>query len=153
MQVYSGQFSLEVWGFVLSVLFAGWIGTESQAAHAVVLNIASVCFMFPLGLSVAAATRVGKMIGTGGDWKNAIWQSFLTMLLVEGCLIFYWWWGLTGTRIYTDDPGLTEIVVSLVYLCACFQVFDGSQVVGLGILRGMGDVRVPLVFHLVLPTG
>ena len=144
------QFSLEVWGFVLSVLFAGWIGTESQAAHAVVLNIASVCFMFPLGLSVAAATRVGKMIGTGGDWKNAIWQSVLTMLLVEGCLIVLlvvgadWW-----PRIYTDDPALMEIVVPLVYLCACFQVFDGSQVVGLGILRGMGDVRVPLIFHLV----
>ena len=144
------QFSLEVWGFVLSVLFAGWIGTESQAAHAVVLNIASVCFMFPLGLSVAAATRVGKMIGTGGDWKNAIWQAFLTMLLVEGCLIVLlvagadWW-----PRIYTDDPALMEIVVPLVYLCACFQVFDGSQVVGLGILRGMGDVRVPLIFHLV----
>ena len=106
--------------------------------------------MFPLGLSVAAATRVGKMIGTGGDWKNAIWQAFLTMLLVEGCLIVLlvvgadWW-----LCIYTDDPGLMEIVVPLVYLCACFQVFDGSQVVGLGILRGMGDVRVPLIFHLV----
>lgn len=144
------QFSLEVWGFVLSVLFAGWIGTESQAAHAIVLNIASVCFMLPLGLSVAAATRVGKMIGTGGDWKNAIWHAFLTMVAVEVFLILLlvfganWW-----PRIYTDDPALMEIVVPLVYLCACFQVFDGSQVVGLGILRGMGDVRVPLIFHLV----
>ncbi len=144
------QFSLEVWGFVLSVLFAGWIGTESQAAHAIVLNIASVCFMVPLGLSVAAATRVGKMIGIGGDWKNAIWQAILTMLLVEGVLILLlvvgagWW-----PRIYTDDPALMEVVVPLVYLCACFQVFDGSQVVGLGILRGMGDVRLPLFFHLV----
>ena len=115
-------------GFVLSVLFAGWIGTESQAAHAVVLNIASVCFMFPLGLSVAAATRVGKMIGTGGDWKNAIWQAFLTMLLVEGCLIVLlvvgvdWW-----PRIYTDDPGLMEIVVPLVYLCACFKFLTGLR--------------------------
>ena len=144
------QFSLEVWGFVLSVLFAGWIGTESQAAHAIVLNIASSCFMFPLGLSIAAATRVGKMIGTGGDWKNAIWQSLWTMFMVEGCLIILlvvgadWW-----PQIYTDDPALIETVVPLVYLCACFQVFDGSQVVGLGILRGMGDVRVPLIFHLV----
>ena len=144
------QFSLEVWGFVLSVLFAGWLGTESQAAHAIVLNIASVCFMVPLGLSVAAATRVGKMIGTGGDWKNAVWQAVLTMLAVEVFLILMlvvganWW-----PSIYTTDPVLLEVVVPLVYLCACFQVFDGSQVVGLGILRGMGDVRVPLIFHLV----
>lgn len=144
------QFSLEVWGFGLSVLFAGWIGTEGQAAHAIVLNIASICFMVPLGLSVAAATRVGKMIGTGGDWKNAIWQALLSMLMVEGGLILLlvvgatWW-----PRIYTDDPALLTVVVPLVYFCACFQVFDGSQVVGLGILRGMGDVRLPLIFHLV----
>ena len=144
------QFSLEVWGFGLSVLFAGWISTEGQAAHAIVLNIASICFMVPLGLSVATATRVGKMIGTGGDWKNAIWQALFSMLMVEGGLILLlvagaqWW-----PRIYTDDPALLTVVVPLVYFCACFQVFDGSQVVGLGILRGMGDVRVPLIFHLV----
>ena len=144
------QFTLEVWGFVLSVLFAGWIGTDSQAAHAIVLNIASVCFMVPLGLSVAAATRVGKKIGAGGDWKNSIQQVFWTLLLVEGALIVllvvgaHWW-----PRIYTDDLVLLETVVPLMYLCAAFQVFDGSQVVGLGILRGMGDVRIPLLFHLL----
>lgn len=143
------QFSLEVWGFVLSVLFAGWLGTESQAAHAIVLNISSLCFMVPLGLSVAASTRVGKMIGAGGDWKKSIWTAFFAMLIVEICLISILFFGAPWlVRIYTDDPALMDIAIPLLYLCALFQVFDGAQVVGLGVLRGIGDVRTPLFFHL-----
>ena len=144
------QFALEVWGFVLTVLFAGWIGTESQAAHSIVLNIASLCFMVPLGLSVAASTRVGKMIGSGGDWKQSIMTSMYATLAVELCLIAILVNGAPWlVQIYTDDPNLIEVIVPLIYLCALFQVFDGSQVVGLGILRGMGDVRIPLFFHLL----
>ena len=143
------QFSLEVWGFVLSVLFAGWLGTQNQAAHAIVLNVSSMCFMIPLGLSVAASTRVGKMIGTGGDWKKSILTAFFAMLIVEGCIISILLLGAPWlVEMYTDDPVLTEIAIPLLYLCALFQVFDGAQVVGLGILRGIGDVRVPLFFHL-----
>ncbi len=143
------QFSLEVWGFVLTVLFAGWIGTESQAAHSIVLNIASLCFMVPLGLSVAASTRVGKMIGIGGDWKGSIWTAFYATLIIEFCLIAILVVGAPWlVLIYTDDQSLIDIVVPLLYLCGLFQVFDGSQVVGLGILRGIGDVRIPLFFHL-----
>jgi len=143
------QFSLEVWGFVLSVLFAGWLGTESQAAHAIVLNVSSMCFMIPLGLSVAASTRVGKMIGTDGDWKKSIRTALFAMLIVEGaiiCILFFCAPWLVD--MYTDDPTLKEIAIPLLYLCALFQVFDGAQVVGLGILRGIGDVRTPLFFHL-----
>ena len=49
--------------------------------------------------------------------------------------------------MYTTEQDLLEIAVPLLYLCALFQIFDGIQVVALGILRGMGDVRVPLIFH------
>ena len=144
------QISLEVWGFVLSVLFAGWIGTKEQAAHAIVLNISSLCFMLPLGLSVAAATRVGMMVGSQGDWRNAIWTALKATMMIEAVIVFFlflgapWW-----TRLYTDEPELIELSIPLLYLCALFQVFDGLQVVGLGVLRGMGDVRAPLLFHFV----
>ena len=144
------QVSLEVWGFVLSVLFAGWIGTQEQAAHAIVLNISSLCFMIPLGLSTAAATRVGTTVGTKGDWKKAIKTAMKATILIEviivsGLFLCAPWL----TRLYTNDPTLINIAVPLLYLCALFQVFDGIQVVGLGILRGMGDVRAPLIFHFV----
>ena len=144
------QISLEVWGFVLSVLFAGWLGVQNQAAHAIVLNFSGLCFMIPLGLSVAAATRVGKLIGEGKDWRKAIWHLGAIMLLVQILIAATISFGAPWiVQAYTSDVALWEIVIPLFYICAIFQVFDGTQAVGLGILRGMGDVKIPLIFHLV----
>ena len=144
------QVSLEVWGFVLSVLFAGWLGTQSQAAHGIVLNISSLCFMIPLGLSVAASTLVGKYIGISGDWKNAIKTAFVAMMIVESinvAILLFCAPILVG--FYSSDVSVNKIAIPLLFLCALFQIFDGIQVVSLGILRGMGDVRFPLVFNIV----
>ena len=144
------QLTMETWGFMLSVLFAGWIGTDEQAVHSIVLNIASMCFMLPLGLSVATSTRVGMMIGTNGDWQNSMKQGVYSLLLVDAMLITilvvaapYW------MAIYTEQPDLIEMGIPLLYICAAFQLFDGGQVFGLAVLRGMGDVRFPLVFNIV----
>lgn len=148
------QMGLEIWAFSLSSLFAGWLGSEALAAHTIVMKLASFTFMFPLGISIAAATRVGNLIGAreSHQAQRAAWVALglggmmmagFALLMVAGR---HWFPGL-----FLGEPNqmVLAMAASILPVAATFQVFDGIQVVGGGILRGMGNTRPAAFFNLV----
>jgi MATE family multidrug resistance protein len=146
------QVGLEVWAFQIATLMAGRLGVNELAGHQIVLNMASLTFMVPLGIAIGASTRVGNLIGAGlGEQvQRAAWVAFG---LGAGAMGFFGavMIGLRDQlpRLYTADPHVIAVCAFLLPIAAAFQVFDGTQVVGCGILRGMGRTRAPALVTLV----
>ena len=146
------QVGLEVWAFQIATLMAGRLGVNQLAGHQIVLNMASLTFMVPLGIAIGASTRVGNLIGAGFSQQvqRAAWVAFGlgagAMALFGAVMI-----GLRDQlpRIYTEDPQVIAVCAFLLPIAAAFQVFDGMQAVGCGILRGMGRTRAPALVTLV----
>jgi MATE family multidrug resistance protein len=146
------QYELELGIFSLVGFMMGRLGAVPMAAHQVALNLASITFMVPLGVSMAAAVLVGHAIGRGdpSEARRAAAAALVcgvgfmaasgsVLLAVPGWL----------ARAYTIDPAVVAIAVTLIPLAGVFQVFDGTQVVSIGILRGTGDTRTPLLVNVV----
>ncbi len=146
------QLAFEVWAFQIVVLWAGLLGKTALAAQTIVFNLVSAAFMVPLGVSLAAVTRVGNLIGGGrhGDAQRSAWVAFGmaagTMLVAAAIFVLF---RDQLPLLYTDDVMVVALAASLLPIAACFQLFDGVQVAGSGILRGMGRTRASAVFHLV----
>jgi len=154
------QISFECWGFTASVFLVGWMGELRMAAHAIALNIATVMFMIPLGLSAAASTRVGNRIGEGRSWTivaRLVFAGGIVVQMLLGGMLY-----LCSSYIvsqYTSNPATILLSIEICAIVALFQIFDGAQVVGFGVLRGMADMTVPAVLIIVchwligLPVG
>ncbi len=144
------QMGTEFWAFATMAMMMGRLGPDAMAAHQAALNLASVTFMFPLGVSTAASARVGHRFGAGEDWADAAKAAVLlgVALQITSGLVF---WGLGPELVkpYNPDPAVRAIAASLTPIAAAFQLFDGMQVIGFGVLRGAGDVRVPTLANLV----
>ena len=154
------QIALEVWAFNAASLMAGWIDRTAMAAHTVALSLASTSFMVPLGISAAASTRVGNLVGAGAPWQRSGWTALTagaTVMLASALL--YASFPVALARAYNEDPQVIAAAAAVLPIAALFQVFDGTQGVGFGVLRGLGDTRLPAAFNLVgygligLPTG
>jgi MATE family multidrug resistance protein len=148
----SAHIGLELWAFEIATLLSGRLGAVELAAHTVVLNLASVAFMIPLGISQAAVTRVGNLIGEGkrGRAQLAAWVSLgmgVAAMLLSGTLFVVFRHGLP--RLYSDDPGLIAAAAVILPIAGLFQIFDGTQVIGTGILRGMGRTRPAAAINFV----
>lgn len=146
--------AFEVTIFNAAALLMGRIGANELAAHAIALQIASFCFMVPFGVGQAVTVRVGRAYGAQdpGGITRAGWTAFglgvgfmaftaLLMLAAPNALI----------AIFLDlaDPGnapVIEFAVSFLVLAALFQLADGAQAVGSGMLRGLQDTRVPMIY-------
>jgi len=146
------QYELEYGVFAVVGIMMGWMGMEQLAGHQVALNLASLAFMVPLGVSAAAAVLVGHAMGRGdiAEARRAaaaglvagvgfMSASALVMLLLPMSL----------ARIYTTDAGVAALAASLIPIAGVFQVFDGIQVVSIGILRGVADTRAPMVVNVL----
>jgi MATE family multidrug resistance protein len=146
------QLQLEFAAFAVIALLMGWIGTVAMAAHQVAINLASLTFMVPLGVSMAAAVRVGHAVGRGDPLgaRRAAAASLLCgggfMALCGGAFILAP--GLLAA-IYTSAPDVRLLAASLIPVAGVFQVFDGVQIVAAGVLRGLGDIRVPMLINVV----
>lgn len=146
------QFALEVWAFQTATLFAGRLGESALAAHSIVLNVASVSFMVPLGISLAAVTRVGNLLGAGqreaaqrAAWvAMALGAGVMTVSAITFALLREW-----IPTLYTDDVLVCSLAAGVFPIAAAFQLFDGTQVVGGGVLRGMGSTRPAAFFNLI----
>lgn len=142
------QHQLEYGVFALVGLLMGILGTAQLAAHQIALNLASLTFMVPLGLSAAAAVVVGHAVGRR-DRTAAIEASRAALWVAAGFM------GLTATtflavpgllaRAYSSAPEVLRVAVVLIPLAGVFQVFDGIQVTSIGLLRGLGDTRTPMI--------
>jgi MATE family multidrug resistance protein len=146
------QTSLEVWAFSAAALLAGRLGATPLAAHTIVLNMAALSFMMPLGISLAAVTRVGNLLGARrpAEAQRAAWVAVVLGggVMAGSAALFV---GLRQAlpRLYTADPAVIALGAAVLPVAAAFQIFDGVQVVGCGVLRGMGRTRPAAVFNAV----
>ncbi len=146
------QTGLEGWGFVFTGLMAGWLGATVVAGHQVAMNLAAVVYMVPLGLSSAVVVRVGHAVGRSDrpGLRRAVAVGLgvgAGIALLTASLFAFLPGPLAG--VYTTDAAVLALAVSLLPLAAAFQLFDALQVVGLGVLRGLGDTRFPALASLL----
>lgn len=143
---------LEYWAFSLSMVWAGWLGEAPLAAHTIAVAIASLTFMVPLGISFAAVTRVGNLLGAGdsagaqrASWVALGLSTVMMTATAIGLVVGRWW--LPG--LFTADPAVLALCAAILPIAGLFQVFDGAQVTGAGVLRGMGKTLPAGLFTLV----
>ncbi len=146
------QWLFEVGAFSFAVIMIGWISSAAQAAHQVALSIASVTYMMASGLSAAASVRVGNQLGLKDmqGLRSAGFSAFIMVLAFMSisaiCFILF---RETLPIFFNKESGVIRLSSSLLIVAAFFQLSDGMQVVGLGALRGMKDVKIPTVITLV----
>jgi MATE family multidrug resistance protein len=147
--------ALEMGVFALAAYFMGWIGAPAVAAHAVALQLAALTFMVPLGLGQAATVRVGLAFGRRDDSaiSRAGWTAWVMGVGFMGVMALGMWSFPRHlvTLFLSDVPanaGVIELAVSFLRVAAAFQLADGAQVIGAGMLRGLHDTRWPLLFAL-----
>lgn len=143
---------LEYGAFAVVTVLMGWLGATQVAAHQVALNLAALTFMVPLGVSAAAAVLVGRAIGRGdapaarGAARTALICGVAFMSTTALLFLFL---AEPLARLYTSDAGVVAVAAALIPIAGVFQVFDGTQVVSAGVLRGAGDTRAPMIIGLV----
>jgi MATE family multidrug resistance protein len=146
------QYALESWAFQISTLVAGTLGEATLAGHVIALNLASLSFMIPLGISQGASTRVGNLIGAGMP-VAARRSAVLALLLGAGTMVasavLFVALRHELPLLYTDDPEVIAVAAGVLPIAAAFQLFDGTQGVGGGVLRGAGATRPAAVFNLL----
>jgi MATE family, multidrug efflux pump len=145
------QIGIEGCIFGVVTVFAARLDEISLAAHAIAVSVVSTTFMVPLGISSAAAVRVGQAVGRK-DPAGAVVSGWTAVLLGGGFMACA---GLALAlfprllvRVYSADPSVLAIGAVLLQIAALFQLFDGFQVVATGALRGLGDTRSPMLAHL-----
>ena len=148
--------ALEMGVFALAAYFMGWIGAPAVAAHAIALQIAAITFMVPLGLGQAATVRVGLALGRRDEAAiaRAGWTAWVIGVGFMAVMAIGMWSFPRGlvTLFLEDSPAngaVIALAVSFLQVAAAFQLVDGAQVIGAGMLRGLHDTRWPLIFALV----
>jgi MATE family multidrug resistance protein len=146
------QMEIEVGAFATVALLMGHLGTIQMAAHQVAINIAALTFMVPTGIAGAASILVGQAIGRGepGTARQAAKAALICGVGFMGvsAIVF-----LTIPRLvaglYTADLAVLTFAAVFIPIAGIFQVFDGTQTVCSGILRGIGDTRVPMFANIL----
>ena len=148
--------ALEMGVFALAAYFMGWLGAPAVAAHAIALQISALTFMVPLGLGQAATVRVGLALGRSDEdgVTRAGWTSWVMGVGFMGAMALLMWAFPRHlvTLFLNDVPANATVIalaVSFLRVAAAFQLVDGAQVIGAGMLRGLHDTRWPLFFALV----
>ena len=134
--------------FVATALLAGSLGATSAAAHQIALNVASVTFMVPLGVAMAATVRVGNAVGRG-DTEGVAWAGAGALAIVLACQLVavsvLLGFGPAIVDAYTDDPAVYALGLALLGYAIWFQLSDGIQALANGCLRGLKDTLVPAI--------
>lgn len=146
------QYFFEVGSFSFSAVMIGWLGAKALAAHQIAISLASISFMMTLGISHAATIRVGHAMGKK-DRRLLRQTGFSAIILAivlmsTAALTFIVFRDFLPT-LYIDDTEVIPLASTLLILAAMFQLSDGLQVVGHGLLRGMTDVTVPMFVAIV----
>lgn len=146
------QFIFEVAAFDFSAVMMGWLGTKTLAAHQIAINLATISYMTTSGLAAAATIRVSNELGKK-DFTTLRTVAF-TLLWLAIAIMFLW--GLLFVlgksilpHLYVSDAEVIAIASPLLIVAGFFQLSDGIQVVCLGALRGLHDVKVPSFFIFI----
>jgi MATE family multidrug resistance protein len=145
------QQALEAGAFGAIGLLMGLFGTTAIAAHQIAITLAAFTFMVPLGVGSASAVRVGHAVGANDHAraKAAIRAGYIVGVgfMVTTAVVFLTMPSMLA-RAFTADPMVIAAAASLIPIAGFFQVFDGGQAVGAGVLRGAGDTTAPLIYML-----
>jgi MATE family, multidrug efflux pump len=148
----AGQVLMEIGAFSAATALCARLGPVPLSGHEIALNCAAFTFMVPLGVSSAAAVRVGQNLGRKDRLaaRRAGWSALVLGAAFMGCagVVFVSASRLIA-RLFSPDPRVIQIGASLLLVAAAFQLFDGLQTVATGALRGTGDTRTPMLANLV----
>lgn len=146
------QFIFEVAAFDFSLVMMGWLGTSALAAHQIAINLATISYMTTSGLAAAATIRVSNFLGKK-DYVNLRQAAYallgLAMVIMSAWAILF----IAGRDLlphfYVTDETVIAIAGPLLIIAGLFQLSDGAQVVCIGALRGLQDVKVPSLLIFV----
>jgi MATE family multidrug resistance protein len=142
--------AMEILLFASVSVLMGTLSVEASASHQIAINVAATLFMIPFGLSMAITQRVGFSVGQGSI-KNARFRGFVgigicaTIMICTAIMLFTIPEKIIS--IYTDDPMVSKMSISLLFMAGLFQISDGLQVGGFGALRGLKDTRTPMIVN------
>ena len=138
----------EVGAFTFSAVMIGWLGSVPLAAHQIGINLASVTYMVILGVSSAGTIRVANAVGQSdiGETRRAGFSALVlaASFMFSSGIIFILFRNFLPT-IYINEKAVIELAADLLIVAAMFQISDGMQATGAGILRGLTDVKVPMI--------
>jgi MATE family multidrug resistance protein len=146
------QYSFEISAFSGAAILIGTIGTVQQAAHQVAINLAAVTYMLASGVASAATIKTGNNFGKQAYLelrRSAIASYHVIIVFMSITALLFVLANNILPFIYTEDHAVIAIAAQLLIIAGFFQLFDGTQVVGLGVLRGIGDVNIPTLITFV----
>ena len=146
------QYSFEISAFSGAAILIGTIGAIEQAAHQVAINLASITYMMASGIASAATIKTGNNFGKSNfkDLRQSAIASYhVIILFMTITALFFVLANNLLPFLYTEDNAVISIAAQLLIIAGFFQLFDGTQVVGLGVLRGIGDVNIPTVITFI----
>jgi MATE family multidrug resistance protein len=142
------QYIFEISAFSGAAIIIGTIGTEEQAAHQIAITLAALTYMVASGVASSATIKTGNYLGekSFNDLRSSAIASY-HIIIAFMCLtaLVFMFASSMLPYIYTTDLKVIGIAAQLLIIAGFFQLFDGTQVVGLGVLRGIGDVNVPTI--------
>ncbi len=146
------QYIFEVGAFATAAIMVGWISPAALAAHNIALNLSAITYMAATGLAAASTIRIGNQVGFK-DRKNLRIAGFSSLAMVAvfmafcGILLIFLRDALPA--LYIEDEEVRSIASFLIIIAAAYQISDGLQAVGLGVLRGLTDVKIPTIVTFV----
>ena len=146
------QFLFEVGAFAFAAIMMGWLGTNQLAAHQIAISIASITYMMASGISAAATVRVGNALGRKNNMelRNSAFAAFiLGLAFMFLCALLFIAFHDYLPFLFNDNIEVVKLASSLIVIAAFFQVSDGVQVIGLGALRGISDVKLPTLITVL----
>ena len=146
------QILLEISAFAGATALCARLGPVPLAGHEIALNCAAFTFMVPLGISSAAAVRVGQNLGRGDSVgaRRAGWSAIMIGCgFMAGAGLVFVRFPRFIARLFSPDPAVIGVGATLLLVAAAFQLFDGLQTVATGALRGTGDTKTPMLANLV----
>lgn len=146
------QLFFEVGAFSGAVIMIGWLGAAPRSAHQIVLNMSTVTYMVVTGIATGATIRVGnargrqnmaeaREAGYAGIWLGGLFMACSAIVFLLGRDIL--------PAFYNNHPDVLSLTSGLMIMAGIFQIFDGVQAVGLGVLRGLQDVFIPMIMAFV----
>lgn len=146
------QFIFEVGAFGAAAIMMGWFGTDALASHQIALNLATISYMLATGIAAAGTIRVGNQYGRKDipSLREAGFTAFgMAGIFMCICATIF----IIGRNflpsLYIDDASVVQLSASLLIVGALFQLSDGIQVVGAGVLRGISDSKVPTLICFI----
>jgi MATE family multidrug resistance protein len=144
----AGQILLEVSLFSGAAIMMGWIGEVPLAAHLIALSFCSFTFLVITGFGMAATIRISNLSGAGSKedlWKVTVASITSGLFFMAIAAVSFYFFRFELAAIFSSDEAVIAQTASLFVVAACFQLIDGLQGVCIGVLRGLSDVKMPMI--------